>query len=62
MGLVAQLVDQYTIYLGVKGPSPFQTRANPFFPNMNACANSGELKIQLGQCQRNIDQPESIKW
>ena len=47
MGPVAQLVEQYTGYLEVKGLSPFQVRADPYFSSMYIGASSGELYSRL---------------
>ena len=46
MGLVTQLVGQKTGYLEVKGSSPFETCANPYFSSMYAGASLGELYSQ----------------
>ena len=47
MGPVAQLVEHQTCHLEVKGSSPFQARADPYFSSMYVGASSGRLYSQL---------------
>ena len=59
MGPVAQLVEQYTYYLG---SSPFQARADPYCSSLYVGASSGDLYSQLALCHRNTDPPKTFQW